>query len=56
MAPELFDTERQKPSYPIDVYAYAIIVPSLFTKGQFRFIDSKIIGLPQLASGLAKGK
>jgi NIMA (never in mitosis gene a)-related kinase len=56
MAPELFDTEGQKLSYPIDVYAYAIIVLSLFTKGQFRFVDSRIIGLPQLASGLAKGK
>jgi serine/threonine protein kinase len=56
MAPELFDSEGQTPSYPIDVYAYAIIVLSLFTKGQFRFPESKIMSLPQLASGLARGK
>jgi serine/threonine protein kinase len=56
MAPELFTTDAgTSPSYPIDVYAYGVIVLSLFTKGNFTLSGKRVTSLPQLARALADG-
>jgi serine/threonine protein kinase len=55
MAPELFDSSSGPPSFPIDVYAFAVIVLSLFTSGTFRFPNGSITGIVQLAAQINQG-
>lgn len=56
MAPELFHIENEsKVSNAIDVYAYGMIVLSLFTKGKLQFSGMKLKSLAQLAVALDRG-
>jgi serine/threonine protein kinase len=55
MAPELFATDGEMPSSAIDVYAYGVIVLSLFTRGTFNFPGQRLQSVRQLMTGLAKG-
>jgi serine/threonine protein kinase len=56
MAPELFSSDAPKPSYPIDVYAYAVIVLSLFVKGDLKMTGMRMTSLPQLTRHILAGK
>jgi serine/threonine protein kinase len=57
MAPELFACDDTEPaSYPIDVYAYAVIVLSLFVGGRFKFDRGQIRNMQVLVAGLASGQ
>lgn len=56
MAPELFHIEHEsKVSKSIDVYAYGLIVLSLFTKGKLQFSGAQVKSLAQLAVALDRG-
>jgi serine/threonine protein kinase len=55
MAPELFDQSPAGSGYPIDVYAFAVIVLSLFTRGEFKFKGKLVTGFPQLMQFIGKG-
>jgi serine/threonine protein kinase len=56
MAPELFGDDGRNASYPIDVYAWGVIVLSLFTNGAFQFPNARITGLPLLVAMLHRGE
>jgi serine/threonine protein kinase len=55
MAPELFGDNISSASYPVDVYAWGVIVLSLFTHGGFQFPGARITGITQLVVTLQSG-
>lgn len=55
MAPEIFDA-NPKGSYSVDVYAFGILLLSVFNHGKFKFSNKPILGIPQLVGTLLTGQ
>jgi serine/threonine protein kinase len=56
MAPELFDPSSCAASYPLDVYAFGVIILSLWTNGVFNMTGTRALSIPMLASALQQGR